>query len=306
MNIVLLCATQRGFRFLKQLHSLCTNDKLTVFSFRETPWEPKFLDDIQAFCCTNNLTFFATRNVFDKKYNDVWSVGIDLAFFVHWRYIVPVSALNYVRESVVFHDSLLPAYRGFSPTVWAMINGEQNCGASMFYIADEVDTGDIIDQEEVIIKPEETIIQVMDKVTEAYLNLLTNNIQALRTGQAPRKPQDHSRATYGCKRTPEDNLIDWQQATQIIYNLIRAVGFPYTGAYTFYKGTKVIVWSATPYFNIGKYVGVIPGKIIEVKPQEGVIVLTIDGALLVNIIQLEGNPKLCASEVIKSISDKLG
>ncbi|MGV2436890.1 MAG UNVERIFIED_CONTAM: hypothetical protein LVT10_20020 [Anaerolineae bacterium] len=62
----------------------------------------------------------------------------------------------------MFHDSLLPAYRGFSPTVWAIINGEDHTGVSLFHASEAYDTGDIIAQQRVPITPDETIGEVVE------------------------------------------------------------------------------------------------------------------------------------------------
>src|SRR5262249_44273378 len=144
----------------------------------------------------------------------------------------------------VFHDSLLPRYRGFSPTVWAMINGESETGATLFAVSEEVDYGDIIAQSRVSINSDETIAEVMERVTDAYLLLLEQNLPRLMSGNVPRTPQDHLRATYTSKRVPEDNRIMWNSPTDVIHNLIRAVTRPYTGAYTYLDDMKLIVWSA--------------------------------------------------------------
>ena len=217
MKIILLCATQRGFEFLKKLHELCFNDEIIVFSFRETPLEPKFLDDIESFCQRNGLKFFEAKSAASKDYKDVWNSNIDLVFFVHWRYLLPVEITKNVKlNTVILHDSLLPKYRGFSPTVWAIINGETECGVSMFHLDKGVDAGDVIAQERVKIESDDTVAEVVEKVTASYLKLLESNIELLKTGKAPRNPQNHSLASYTCKRTPEDNLIEWEQSTQVI------------------------------------------------------------------------------------------
>lgn len=307
MHIILLGATHRGFRFLQKLRVLCKDDRLTVFSFREDPWEPEYLDQIRGFAEENHAQFFETRNVAAETFAPVWNDPVDIVFIVSWRYLLPKDLMNRARvAAVVFHDSLLPEYRGFSPAVWAMLNGEERCGVTMFYLEEDVDSGDVIAQEELTIAPEETIADLTEKITRVYLRLLENNINALKSGQAPRYPQDQSRASYTCKRLPEDNLISWQQKTSQIHNLIRAVTHPYPGAYTFYRGSKMTIWSAQPNPVTRRYVGSVPGRVIEVRSGEGVVVLTGDGTLLVQTVQLEDEMEVCAADIIKSITAKLG
>lgn len=76
----------------------------------------------------------------------------------------------------------LPEYRGFSPTVWAIINGEDHTGVTLFKIAEEVDAGDIVDQERVPIGPDDTIAVVIERVTQTYLDLLERNLDGLING----------------------------------------------------------------------------------------------------------------------------
>jgi methionyl-tRNA formyltransferase len=307
MHIGLFCATRRGLVFLRHLRRLCPEDDLTVVSFREEPWEPPFLDDVRACAMECGAAFIESKNVNAEACAPLWGRPVDLFFMVSWRYLLPMALLDRARlASVVLHDSLLPAYRGFSPTVWAMINGERECGATMIHAAADVDAGDIIDRERVSVGPDEVIADVMDKITSVYLRLLERNIEGLKSGTAPRRPQDQRLATFTCKRVPADNLIDWNRSLGQIYNLIRAVTRPYTGAFTFYRGKKLFVWTARPDPAARRYVGSIPGRVVEIKPGEGVVVLTADGALLVQTVQVEGEPEACAADLIRSISAQLG
>jgi len=308
MRVVLLCATRRGYLFLQKLAELLPRSDLIVFSFRETSWEPPFLDDIRELTLANGGQFFEARQVGTQHWRPFWeSTAVDLIFTVNWRYMIPASV--YCRSHLgtfVFHDSLLPKYRGFSPTVWALINGEDHTGVTLFEIAEEVDAGDIVDQESVPIGLDETIADVMERVTQTYLDLLERNLDNLVSGTALRYPQDHSCATYTCKRLPDDNQIDWTMPSENIYNLIRAVGAPYPGAYTYLSGHKVRVWSARRVANACQYVGRIPGRVVEVWPGEGSVVLTGDGVLLLTRLQMEHDIIVCAANVLNSLAQTLG
>lgn len=307
MHIVLFGATHRGLRFLQHLRKLCPEDELTIVTFREEPWEPPFLDEVRNFADTAGVMFIESKSAQAESCAPLWERTVDLFFMVGWRYMLPMTLLDRARlGAVVFHDSLLPAYSGFAPTVWAMINGESECGVTMIHAVAEVDAGDIIDQQPVNIGEDETIAEVMENVTLVYLSLLERNIEMLKTGCATRTPQDRSIATFTCKRTPADNLIHWNQPMRQIYNLIRAVTYPYPGAFTYYRGKKMFIWTARPQLNAPRYIGVIPGRVIEIIPNVGVVVLTADGALLIETVQIEGEEKVCASDLIRSISAQLG
>lgn len=307
MRVVLLCATHRGHVFLRELRQLLPDSHLAVFSFREEPWEPPFLDKIRDLTVSQGGQFFEAKRVGSPQWNEFWeSTAFDLMFTVNWRYAIPRMVYQRAsRGAFVLHDSLLPRYRGFSPTVWAMLNGETDTGVTLFEISQEIDAGDIVDRRRIAIGPDDTIGVVTERVTEAYVDLLRKNLERLLNGTAPRHPQDHSQATYVCKRMPEDNLIDWRASTESIYNLIRAVGFPYPGAFTYLEGRRIRVWSARRLPNRKTYVGRVPGRVVEVTG-EGSAVLTGDGVLFLTRVQLEGGEVVCASDVLKSLDHTLG
>lgn len=308
LRIALLCATRRGSRFLRRLHELVPQAELAVFSFPEEPWEPPFLDEIRALTIDAGGTFLEARQVGAERLRSFWEdTPIDLMFAVSWRYMVSPQIYRLPRHGTfVFHDSLLPAYRGFAPTVWAMVNGEDHTGVTLFEIAEDVDSGAMVDQERIPIGPDETIADVMDAVTEGYLRLLERNVGALLRGEAVLRQQDESRATYTCKRIPEDARLVWSAPTAETYNLIRASTRPYSGAFTSLSGQHLRVWGARRLPDFPVYAGRIPGRIIRVVPGEGSIVLTGDGALLLTEVQLEGKEPACAADVLNSIAMTLG
>jgi methionyl-tRNA formyltransferase len=308
MRIVLLCATRRGYRFLERLTKLSPDAEIIVFTFREELWEPPFLDDIRELTLAHGGRFFEARQVGASAWESFWkTTPVDVMFAVSWRYMIPAEVFRRPRRGTfVFHDAMLPRYRGFAPTVWAIINGEHHTGVTLFEIAEDFDSGDIVDQQAVSIGPDDTIAVVMERVTEGYLNVLTRNLQLLLNGNAPRRPQDHSLATYTCRRLPDDNGIDWTASSETIYNLIRAVSSPYPGAYTYLEGRRIRVWSARRLPSAHAYVGRIPGRVVEVRRGEGAVVLTGDGALLLRQVQQEGDEIVRADDVLNSQSQTLG
>lgn len=307
MRIALLCATQRGYRFLKKLSELRPQDDIVVFSFREDPWEPPFIENIRSFANSRGYNFIESKKVNSPILIEFWGKEeIDLMLLVSWRYLIPPDIYQRpIFGTFVFHDSLLPEYRGFAPTVWAIINGNDHTGVTLFEIAEDVDSGDIIDQQKVDIDIEDTIEVIMEKVTQVYLEILERNLGVLLSGNATRTPQNHSLATYTCKRNPEDNQIDWNFSSEDIYNLIRATSRPYTGAFTFIEDKKLYIWSAKRMTNL-TYVGSIPGRITKVIPEVGSVILTGDGPLLITQVQRENEEIQCAADVLNDINLTLG
>lgn len=308
MRIAVCCATNRGLRFLEHLCTLVPESELVVFSFREVAWEPPFCDRIRDFTTSIGGQFFEVRSLTTPTLQSFWdSTSIDLLFAVSWRYMIPSALYRRARlGAFVFHDSLLPEYRGFSPTVWAMMNGEKQTGATLIHMAETVDTGDIVDQQSVPIGEDETIATVLDRVTHTYLKLVDRNLPRLLSGTAPATPQDHARATYTCKWHPSDNEIDWTRPASHIHNLIRAVTVPYPGAFTYHDGRLLRIWSAHLMPSPRRYVGAIPGRIVEVQLGKGPVVLTGQGELLLETIQYDQGESTRADQLLKRIGLSLG
>ncbi len=137
--------------------------------------------------------------------------------------LVPRGALN-------MHGSLLPKYRGRAPVNWAVLHGERHTGATLHYMAEKPDAGDIVAQQAVPILPDDTAREVFDKVTVAAEICLDAVLPALVAGTAPRRANDVARGSYFGGRTPADGRIDWKKSAVEIHNLVRAVAPPYPGA----------------------------------------------------------------------------
>jgi methionyl-tRNA formyltransferase len=296
VRILLLCAAERGLRVLEKLATLVPADGLIVCSFREEKVEPPFLDGIRGRALALGARFYETRDV--GRLPDPVLEEADLLIAVSWRYLVPPKVFTRLRlGAYVIHDSLLPAYRGFAPTVWALINREKEVGATLFAMTEGVDAGDIVDQRRIPLGDDDRIAEVMQRMTAAYLELLEANLKGLLSGTPPRTPQNHAGATYTCRRLPEDNLIRWEAPTEETYALIRAVSRPYPGAFTWLEDRRMVAWDARR-VDAGRYVGRVPGRVVEVVPAVGAIVLTGDGALLLTESQLDGDEPRNASEIL--------
>jgi methionyl-tRNA formyltransferase len=177
------------------------------------------------------------------------------------------------------HGSFLPRYRGRAPVNWAVINGETETGATLHYMVEKPDAGDIVDQEKVGISFTDTALDVFAKVADAAEMLIARSWPLLREGTALRVPMNLAQGSYFGGRKPADGLIDWGKSAVGIYNLIRGVTHPYPGAFTFVDGKKVIIWQAWPVAGNG-----VQGEIISEVP---LLVGTGAGLLAIRSLQME-------------------
>src|SRR5208282_4023093 len=161
----------------------------------------------------------------------------DFLFSFYYRLLLKAPLLALApRGALNVHGSLLPKYRGRAPVNWALIHGETQTGATLHYMTEKPDDGDIVAQTAVPILPDDSAKEVFDKVTVAAELTLHSALPALVAGTAPRRAQDRGQATYFGGRKPEDGVIDWSQPAAVIHNLVRAVAPPYPGARTRIRG----------------------------------------------------------------------
>jgi methionyl-tRNA formyltransferase len=167
----------------------------------------------------------------------------DLLFSFYYRNLLPAAVLEVPRLGAYnMHGSLLPKFRGRAPVNWAVLKGERETGATLHVMVQKADAGDIVDQEPVPIGPDDTAAEVQARVTRAAVAVLTRQIEALKAGTAPRRPQDPGRSSTFGRRRPEDGRIDWQRPAAEVHNLVRAVTHPYPGAFAEVGGRRLYMW----------------------------------------------------------------
>jgi methionyl-tRNA formyltransferase len=173
--------------------------------------------------------------------------------FYYRRMLKPALLALPARGALNMHGSLLPKFRGRAPVNWAVLSGEHTTGATLHYMTEKPDSGDIVGQTAVPILPDDTAREVFDKVTVAAEMTLDATLPALLAGTAPRRAQDLAAGSYFGGRGPDDGIIDWNRDATTIHNLVRAVAPPYPGARTAVGGhparvlrTRVIDRTAAP------------------------------------------------------------
>ena len=164
-----------------------------------------------------------------------------LVFVVGWQFLLPLAS----RNMVVFHDSLLPRYRGFAPTVAALIKGESEIGVTAFSPSATPDEGPIIEQAAMPVLYPMKIATALELQAQLMAEL-ASKIFSKWTGEGLLAvPQDGTRATYCLWRDEIDYWIDWSWTAQTIERFVNAVGFPYAGARTFVAGETVTLEEVT-------------------------------------------------------------
>jgi methionyl-tRNA formyltransferase len=160
----------------------------------------------------------------------------DLTFLVGWQYL-----LSHITPStVVFHDSLLPRYRGFAPTVTALLKGDREIGVTALQPTETVDEGPIIAQRALSISYPITIEAALTLQAALMTDLAVDIVDQWRRNRLSSTPQQETSATYSIWRDDDDYEIDWSSDAGAIERFVNAVGYPYAGARTIVGGVETI------------------------------------------------------------------
>ena len=170
----------------------------------------------------------------------------DLIVVVAYGKILPPAILELPALGCVnVHASLLPELRGAAPIQWSVINGDTRTGITTMFMAEGLDTGDIILQRETSIGPEETAGELFDRLSLLGAQCLAETLPLLSGGQAPRMPQDDTRATYAPMIDKSVCAIDFTKSAQAICNLVRGLN-PAPCAHTHLEGRLLKIHKARP------------------------------------------------------------
>ncbi len=217
----------------------------------------------------------------------------DLAVMAYVILLVPETVLNAPRLGTIqYHPSLLPRHRGPSSINWPIIQGETETGLTIFWPDKGLDTGPILLQKTVPIGPDDTLGSVyFDRLFPLGVEAMVEAVDLVRSGRAPRIPQDESEATYEGWCRKADVEIDWGRPVAEVYNLIRGAN-PQPGAWTRWKGATLQIFDAA---RIDEAPEAAPGTVVSVG-EDGIAIAARNGRILAKRVRPEGAGKLAAAE----------
>ncbi len=227
--------TKKGFEVLRALFQSYGRDFIHVVIAAKDPCLQKdFFSEIERFCHEQNIPFFERKNspLISTKYS----------FAISWRWKIP---LEKKTKLIVFHDSLLPKYRGYAPLVNALINKEEKIGVTAIFACDNFDKGEIIEQSSSTIQYPIKIEKAIDFIIEDYKKLALNIAKIIQEKKVITSvKQNEKEASYSIWRDEKDYEIDWKNSSHFIKRFIDAVAYPYAGAYTFLNEKKCRILEA--------------------------------------------------------------
>ena len=222
------------------------------------------------------------------------SLNADLQIVVAFRMLPEIVWNMPPMGTLNLHGSLLPQYRGAAPINWAIINSEAYTGVTTFKLKHEIDTGDILLNEKIIIEDNETAGTLHDKMKEIGAEVLLQTVKGLAAESITEKPQNNFNVKHAPKIFTETCTINWNNGTTDINNLIRGLS-PYPTAFTHLDGKKLKIFTA----SIEKTV---PTSAIGTHETDGKHFLKFackDGYINIIDLQLEGKKRMKVEDFLR-------
>ena len=225
--IHLYANTRRAVGVINALRRGAPDSHIVVFSAPEMFDEPPYVHRIRQAADAVSADYYTIPAPF-------LSPRPDMILCSNWRQKIEKRVIDATPYGAFcIHDSLLPRWRGHSPLVHAIMEGDRVTGATLFRMTDMVDAGPILSQRTVVIDQSDSIASVMPRVDMVYYELTLMLACAFAEGRTLSEyPQDETGATVAERIDySEDGLrIDWSWPHQRIVNFVRALAYPYPGA----------------------------------------------------------------------------
>lgn len=231
-KIAFYIMNSKGFYVLQNFINKFGSDSIEyVVSSEDKNIQKDFFNETKELSKKEKINFF-------NRFEDIVNIEKQFngfKFAIGWRWIIKDE-----RNLIVFHDSLLPKYRGFAPLVNCLVNNENRGGVTALFASSEYDKGDIIAQKSFEINYPIKIDEAINQIEPLYFELVDQIFTTIQNNkELNATTQDESKATYSLWLDSEDYFIDWSWSADRIKRFVDAVGYPYDNAKAYLNGEVV-------------------------------------------------------------------
>lgn len=289
-------------RLLEDGHGICAvitrEDKPRGRGNVMTPTE------VKALALEHSIPVYTPKTLRDEAFSEILEKHRpEMIVVVAYGKILPPSVIDFPKYGCInLHVSLLPKYRGAAPMQRAIMEGESETGVTVMYMAEGLDTGDIVSVKKFPILSEDDFEAIHDRSAEIGGRLLSETIEKIYNGTAERTKQDDSLATYAKKVEKEDCKLDFTLSAKKLDCIIRGVT-PIPGAFAYHNGKMLKINKAKPISGKGK-----PGEVIDLSDKgDGYVTVACgEGALQITVLIPEGKGKMTAGDFARGRKIAIG
>lgn len=256
---------------------------------------------VKEYAVAKGLKVLQPEKLKDQAFLDeLTALQADLQAVVAFRMLPAIVWGMPARGTINLHASLLPQYRGAAPINWALINGEKETGVTTFFLKHDIDTGNLLFTEKITLNGHETAGELHDRLMNKGAGLLVKTVKAVESGRYSELPQHELVEGMELKHAPkifkENCLIDWNNTTQTVYNLIRGLS-PIPTAFTKLNGKTFKIFygeheAGTPTLQPGEF---------ETDNKTYLKFACTDGYINVTDVQLEGKKRMGIEEFLRGV-----
>lgn len=243
---------------------------------------------VKEYAITENIPVFQPEKMRDGTALAILKeLAPDLIVVAAYGRILPVDILDLPANGCInVHSSLLPRYRGSAPINWAILNGETETGVSIQYMAEGVDTGDVIASAVTQISPDENAQQLYDRLADMGAELLIQVVSSIEDGTVIAIPQDHTLASHAPMLSRELSPIDWSRSAVQIHNQVRGL-YPWPSAVAEIDGIRCKILRTS--IAADAVTGAAPGSFVQAD-KKGLRVACGNGSVI-EILELQPDGK---------------
>ncbi|MCG8915313.1 methionyl-tRNA formyltransferase [Actinokineospora sp. PR83] len=252
-------------------------------------YEQVWSDSVEELAKDNGIPVILRERPDDQELLDeLRALDADVFVAANWRTWISPEVFELPRLGTLnIHDSLLPAYAGFSAMIWALINDEKEVGVTAHLMDATLDAGDIVLQRAFPVGPRDTAGDLVAKSMDIFGPITVDGLALIASGRRDFQKQDRTKASFFHKRADEDLRIDWTWSAEELDRLVRAQSTPYPSAFCYHRGKRLEivtaevsreVYGGTPgriFYREGDGVAIVAGAEARRGKSKGLLVKTV-------------------------------
>ena len=260
---------------------------------------------VKQYAIDKNIPIYQPNSLKDEETkNIIKELNPDLIVVVAYGKIIPKDIIDMPKFGIInVHSSLLPRFRGAAPINAALMAGDEKSGVTIMYVAEGLDTGNIILAKETPITEEDNFETLHDRLKFLGAEALDEAVTLIEKGENESIPQDNSLATFVKPFKKEDLKIDWNKSKEEIFNFVRGIS-PVPCAWAMDEDKLLKVYEVKKYDKV--YENGVNGEIVDKVKGKGPVVKVMGGSLIITSAKPESKKILSGADLLNGNFIKVG